>query len=275
MKLSIIIPNYNGESFIVKTILSLLNGFNNCTVIVIDDASTDNSVEVINSIDNNRLHLICKPKNGGFASSINRGIEHCIQNQIEFAIIANSDIDITLNNCKEILEAVNAFSDTEVAVLGFLESANDFSKEGKNISGFLFALRLGVIADIGYFDETFYMYGEEQDFFNRVDLHGYKIKQTGIVVHHASEMSGNSNDFNSWLSVRNSIYLSVKSKNAFVIFKKVLVLFFLINRLYRRSDNDVSLQRIRRVGIITGNINLLKAVIWNIKKMREENVKPE
>jgi len=275
MKLSIIIPNYNGESFIRKTILSLLNGFNNCTVIVIDDASTDNSVEVINLIDNNRLHLISKPKNGGFASSINLGIEHCIQNQMEFALIANSDIDITLNNCKEILEAVSAFSDHDVAVLGFLETANVFSKEGKNISGFLFALRLGVIADIGYFDETFYMYGEEQDFFNRVDLHGYKIKQTGIVVHHASEMSSTSNDFNSWLSIRNSIYLSVKLKNALVILKKVLVLFCLINRLYRRSDNDVSLQRIRRIGIIKGNVNLFNAVIWNIKKMRKDSVKPE
>jgi GT2 family glycosyltransferase len=272
MEYSIILPNYNGEVFIRNTIEGLLDGFANINVVVVDDASTDKSVEVIESIKNNRVHLIQKPGNGGFASAVNKGIRFCQENGVKFAIVANSDIDVTLENCSDIIESFCKFDQKNVGVLGFLESGDKNYKENENISGFLFTLRLSVISKVGFLDEAFFMYGEEQDFFRRVISYGYKIKQTGIRIKHNSEMSGSCSNYNSWLSIRNSIYLEAKRKNWILIIRKVFVLFLLINRIYRvKNREDNSLIRITRPGILKGNVYLFKAIIWNFNKMRRDN----
>jgi GT2 family glycosyltransferase len=275
MKFSIIIPNYNGEAFIKDTVESLINGFKDVRIVVVDDASTDKSIDIINSIKNNRVRLICKSVNGGFASAVNKGIRYCKENDVEFAIVANSDIDVTQKNCSDIVKSFCEFDKENVGVLGFLEFGDKGCRENENISGFLFALRLSVVDKVGYLDEIFYMYGEEQDFFRRVISYGYQIKQTGILIKHNSEMSGCNNN-NSWLSIRNSIYLEVKRKNWILIIRKIVVLFLLINRIYRvKNREDNSLIRITRPGIVKGNIYLFKAIIWNFNKIKGNNDQPK
>jgi len=276
MKFSIIIPNYNGEAFIKDTVESLINGFKDVRIVVVDDASTDKSIDIINSIKNNRVRLICKSVNGGFASAVNKGIRYCKENDVEFAIVANSDIDVTQKNCSDIVKSFYEFDKENVGVLGFLEFGDKGCRENENISGFLFALRLSVVDKVGYLDETFYMYGEEQDFFRRVISYGYQIKQTGILIKHNSEMSGSCSNYNSWLSIRNSIYLEVKRKNWILIIRKIVVLFLLINRIYRvKNREDNSLIRITRLGIVKGNIYLFKAIIWNFNKIKGNNDQPK
>ena len=50
---SVIIPNYNNSTYLEKCLKSVLNQtFTNYELIVIDDVSTDNSVEIIKSIFN-------------------------------------------------------------------------------------------------------------------------------------------------------------------------------------------------------------------------------
>jgi len=272
MKLSIIIPNYNGETFIKDTVEKFLDGFKNTEIIIVDDASTDRSVKVVKSIKNNKIHLIQKLDNGGFASAVNKGLEYCKQSDLKFVIVANSDIDITLENCSDITKSLCEFDKDNVGILGFLESGDKIYKENENISGFLFALRLNLLDKVGYLDETFYMYGDEQDFFRRVFLCGYKIKQTGISIRHNSEMSASCSSNNSWLSIRNSIYIEVKRGSWALIIRKIIVLFLIINRLYRvKNRKDNSLIRVTRPGIIKGNIYLFKAIIWNFVKIRGKN----
>jgi len=273
MKLSVIIPNYNGALFIKETVLSFLGGFENIRIVVVDDASTDNSIEAISSIENNKVHLICKSINGGFASSVNAGLRYCQDKDQEFVLVANSDIELSSDNFFQIIKSFDSFSDSNVAILGFLESGDNVFKENQNISGFLFALRLSVVRSAGYLDEAFYMYGEEQDYFRRLLSSGFRIIQTGVEIKHNTEMSGNSSDSNSWLAIRNSIYLEAKNGCLFAVLKKIIVLFLIINRLYRKNSSDVSLNRVKRVGFIKGNVYLVKAIIWNIKT-RASNVEP-
>lgn len=67
MRVSVIMPVYNSASYIEDAIQSLLNQSNpNWKLICIDDGSTDNSKEIINSFINrdNRISLICQENAG-------------------------------------------------------------------------------------------------------------------------------------------------------------------------------------------------------------------
>lgn len=79
MKVSIIITCYNLQHFIKDAVQSLLDqrcDFN-FEIILIDDASTDGSRAVIESIRDPRLHTIFLEKNVGAASAINIAFEKC------------------------------------------------------------------------------------------------------------------------------------------------------------------------------------------------------
>jgi glycosyltransferase involved in cell wall biosynthesis len=70
---SIIITNYNYESYIRQAVESALaQDYPSIQVIVVDDGSIDNSVDVIKSISGS-FELICKP-NGGVSSARNVGM---------------------------------------------------------------------------------------------------------------------------------------------------------------------------------------------------------
>jgi len=66
---SVIIPMYNAEKFISQTLESLLRQtMTDFEIVVVDDCSTDNSVEVVKNFAekfNGRLHLINLPENSG------------------------------------------------------------------------------------------------------------------------------------------------------------------------------------------------------------------
>jgi glycosyltransferase involved in cell wall biosynthesis len=69
---SVVLPVYNCENYIGKAVESILNQtFNDFELIVIDDKSTDKTVEVIRSFKDSRLQLFINEKNLGRAGSDN------------------------------------------------------------------------------------------------------------------------------------------------------------------------------------------------------------
>lgn len=75
MKISVIIPLYNKEHFVAKTLESVLSQtYQDFEVIIIDDGSTDHSVEVVSSYDDSRIKIIKQP-NRGVSSARNHGIQ--------------------------------------------------------------------------------------------------------------------------------------------------------------------------------------------------------
>lgn len=74
MKFSIITPLYNKSQYIGDTINSVLSqSYTDFELIVVDDSSTDNSVDIVNSFIDSRIHLYTKP-NGGVSAARNFGI---------------------------------------------------------------------------------------------------------------------------------------------------------------------------------------------------------
>jgi glycosyltransferase involved in cell wall biosynthesis len=76
MKISIITPCYNAEPYIARTIQSVQNQtITDWEMIIIDDGSIDNSVEIVKDIacNDQRIKLFQK-ENGGSASARNMGL---------------------------------------------------------------------------------------------------------------------------------------------------------------------------------------------------------
>ena len=74
--ISVVIPAYNIENYIERAIQSALTQENvSVEVIVIDDCSTDKTVERARAISDDRLRVIVQPQNGGPSVSRNTGFE--------------------------------------------------------------------------------------------------------------------------------------------------------------------------------------------------------
>ncbi|MBQ9254550.1 MAG: glycosyltransferase family 2 protein [Bacteroidales bacterium] len=74
MLFSVIIPLYNKAEYIRQTVETVLRqSFSDFEVIIVNDGSTDNSVEVVNSIKDNRINLYSK-ENEGVSIARNYGI---------------------------------------------------------------------------------------------------------------------------------------------------------------------------------------------------------
>ena len=75
-KVSVIIPIHNSSKHIEECIDSVIKQtYNNLEIIIVDDASKDNCLEVVRSKNDNRIRIIELKENVGAATARNKGIE--------------------------------------------------------------------------------------------------------------------------------------------------------------------------------------------------------
>ena len=86
---SVLLPVYNGSKYLREAIESLLQQtFKDFELIIIDDCSKDNSLEIIKSFVDNRIIIFENPKNKGKSYSLNKGIEAA---RGKYLILADQD----------------------------------------------------------------------------------------------------------------------------------------------------------------------------------------
>ena len=77
---SVIMPAYNAESTLRRAVLSVVHQtFTNWELLIIDDASTDNTLSVAKEIgtEDLRIRVVPSPVNQGAAASRNKGVQQC------------------------------------------------------------------------------------------------------------------------------------------------------------------------------------------------------
>ena len=101
-KVSICIPTYNGESYLEKTLNSvLLQTYDDFEVIIVDDQSSDNTWEILTqyAAQDGRIHLFKNEHNLGLVGNWNRCIELAQGEWIKFVF----QDDIIRNDCLELM----------------------------------------------------------------------------------------------------------------------------------------------------------------------------
>ncbi|MCY7322415.1 MAG: glycosyltransferase family 2 protein [Phormidesmis sp. CAN_BIN36] len=109
---SVIIPAYNAEKTILATLRSVQKQtLSDIELIVIDDGSTDRTVEITNTLQDSRVKVFSY-KNSGISVARNRGIQQAI---VDFISFIDADDLWTLDKLQLQLEALQKTPDAGVA----------------------------------------------------------------------------------------------------------------------------------------------------------------
>ncbi|MBU0618993.1 glycosyltransferase family 2 protein [Patescibacteria group bacterium] len=128
MKISIIIPNYNGVAVLAKNLPQVIKQAESAEIIVVDDASTDKSVSLIKN-KFPQIKLVVKKTNTGFAASCNLGVK---KSKGEIIILLNHDACPKKDWLKPLL---SHFKDSQVFAVGCLEE-DDGIERGRGVASF-------------------------------------------------------------------------------------------------------------------------------------------
>ena len=160
--ISVIVPLYNKEQWIEKCIFSILGqSYQNMEILIINDGSTDKSLNIVSSIDDARMTIIDR-FNGGVSSARNLGIKSA---QGEFIAFLDADDEWKVKHLEVLLEGFERFKDAVVACDDLLELRGDESKEAMQRRKLPFDANKSDVGSVHYFGIKDYLQTLRDDYF--------------------------------------------------------------------------------------------------------------
>lgn len=174
--------------------------------IVVDNGSTDGSVQVIETAFGDAIHVIRNDENRGYAAAANAGVRLALQRGAEWVFLLNNDTTVD-GGLFEAMSRVAGSGDGfgllgplilydapprnriwyagDRVIPGTLITARPYRNRRADgplpavvpvefLSGCGMLVHRGVFDAIGYFDERLFMYGEEIDFCRRARIAGFR-----------------------------------------------------------------------------------------------------
>lgn len=263
MKTAIVIINYNGLNLIKKFIPSIITNSSNCNIYVIDNNSTDDSVNYIKNNFSN-INIINNSSNLGYAGGYNEGIkkidedlliflnndatfldENSLYNLVkvfkensEIKVAQPKIIDFTNQEKFEYSGAAGGFIDffgypfCRGRIFSNVELKNNYNttREVFWASGTCFAVRRSTFIEHNGFDESFFAHMEEIDLCWRIKRKNIDDKIVAVGNSEVYHLGGGSLTYNSsnkyYLNFRNSIIMMIKNIPGKYFFQ------FLLGRLF-------------------------------------------
>lgn len=241
MKVVVVIPNWNGADMIVPCLEALSRQSQKHEVVVVDNGSVDNSIELIEKYFP-KVHLVKLPRNTGFAGGVNRGIEYGLRKSFDAIALLNNDAVVDKAWLGQLLSTMK--QDDRIGIVTskmmksdkmHLDSTGDFynawgtaSPRGRDTkdsgkydaaeevfgaSGGASLYRRELFEDIGLFDEDFFAYYEDVDISFRTRLRGWKVlyQPAALVYHEVGATSGKIHGFATYHGLKNIFFLSYKN----------------------------------------------------------------
>jgi len=236
---TVVIPNYNGMAYIEACLKALLKDAPEAEILVVDNASSDGSRELVKE-KFPAVRVLALDKNYGFSRAVNEGIRASSR---PYVILLNNDTEVlpgfTENLAEVLREDESVFSaSAKLISLSDPEKIDDAGNfycalgwafaRGKDKSVAYYeeqdeifsacagaaVYRKRLFDEIGLFDEAHFAYLEDVDVGWRARIAGYRnvYAPKAKVLHAGSGSSGSRyNEFKIRLSSRNNIYLLWKN----------------------------------------------------------------
>jgi GT2 family glycosyltransferase len=240
-KVSFIIVTFNSEKYIADCLHSIENlSSADKEIIVVDNVSTDNTVQLIEKTVNNVTRIKSK-SNIGFAGGCNTGYKHTTG---EFIALVNPDVILDKDWLAQLLSYTSTPQHEQTGIFaskiininciphiidtagdGFSSFLKSFKRgEGENTSlydksEYIFGACAGaalyrrdMIREIGFLDRDFFLLFEDADYNFRAQLAGWKVLYvpTAIVQHKVRSSIGHLSETATYYALRNSELVRIK-----------------------------------------------------------------
>ena len=275
-----LIPNWNSKKYIAECIESIVNQtYSNFEIILIDNASTDNSVELVRE-RYPFVRIIQNITNLGFAGAVNIGIENASG---KLVAILNQDAYADKDWLNHLVSVV-CESDTIGAAAGkayywrderqredvfctwskvdpytanvYNFSDNEPTSKVDYVTGAGMMVNKDVIRKVGYLDTEYFLYFDETDWCARMIRARYDLVYVpDAIIWHVVSSSISNPELKQYFMTRNRIRFALK--NFDVRYIPGFMLFFAVETarlLFRRRV---------RLGLTETKIRLT-AVWWNV-----------
>lgn len=216
MKISVVIVTFNGMKWIEDCINSIYESSLLPEIIVVDNCSTDNTVHFLKSNYSQKIKLVESKENIGFGRANNLGISLALQLDSDFVFLLNQDTIIQKDTVEKLLEV--SIKNVDFGIISPIHSDGGgtfldvsflyyINRQGKDlISDSILNKKLKEIYEVeminaaawfipkktfeivGGFDPMFFLYGEDDNFCQRMLFHNFKIGVTPkTVIMHDSD----------------------------------------------------------------------------------------
>ena len=205
-KVLVIIVTYNGIQWINKCIESVLNSTINPDIYIVDNGSTDGTIEFIIRFFSHNKNIIFyqSPKNLFFGKANNIGLQYALDNNYEYAYLLNQDawvfpytianlISIQKNNSKYgIISPFQIQANANHLDYNFAKNVCSWDSNSAILDDLVFnrlktiysvpcvmaahwLISRECIEKVGGFSPSFIHYGEDTNYANRAIYHGFQI----------------------------------------------------------------------------------------------------
>lgn len=196
-----VVVSYNGAAWIDDCIRHLLAGTVAPQVVVVDNASTDNTVALASAFQT--VHVIRNSTNLGFGRANNIGIAHALRLGAEAVLLVNQDACIAPEMLEELIKV--ARSNPDLGIVCPLQWTEDGRQLDESFLRFYLAetattllsdavrgelepvyrantapaaiwlCTRSMLLAVGGFDPLYFMYAEDDDLCRRAAAHGYAL----------------------------------------------------------------------------------------------------
>ncbi|HHD2736346.1 TPA: glycosyltransferase family 2 protein [Clostridium perfringens] len=266
----IILLNYNGANDTIECINSIENiKYKNYKIIIVDNNSTDNSLEILMKYIGNKHKIISSNKNNGFSFGNNIGIKEAINQGADYVLLLNNDTLVEKDFLNHLVSSIKENVGIAIGKIYYEKDRKRLWYDGGSINkkigkvihynyncidknynysekkvsfatGCCMLIPISIFSSVGLLDESYFLYYEDADYSSKVSAAGYDIvyNPKSIIYHKVSATTGKKSSLTQYYMARNALLFINNNINK--KYKVFSIIYFYIKSIWLLLKGEIS-----------------------------------